>query len=558
MRTKVLRKLGIFILIFLWFVSGWPAIWDNPKVPPGIQRAYAGSVTAATGGSTISADTNTTDGVAVWSSLTGPVIIEAAVGEVGTGTVILSVPSGFVFDTTASSVTLTVTNGTCSGGGAKPIKLGTGAGASTETVTPTTTTITNNIKQSSAVASGCAGTLTYTGIKVRPTAGTPLASGNITKSSSSTSTIIGVTNGSTNFGTLTEVAGSKKKLTITTQPSSTATVNTDFATKPIVELQDGYNNTIATDSATTITEVVVLSTQTCGGTAGSGTLSSTPTSGNAVSSGVMTYTAMQYSVVESIKICFSSASVASALSGAINVINLPIVSTQATTNVKDITATANGTISAINGENTDKQGFVYDNSTKSLPGNVAPGSSGYASYTENTGSVGAVPFTVNLTSLSGGVTYYGRAFAHNSAGYSYGGEVSFTTAVISISITSSGTISYGLVAPSASKDTTSGGTQSAQNGSTIAENFNIKTSNATGGTQWTIGSSAGANIFVHEFSTNGGGAWTKFTAADSYQTLATGVAASGTQNFDLRITAPSSTTDYQQKSITITIQAVGQ
>ncbi len=73
---------------------------------------------------------------------------------------------------------------------------------------------------------------------------------------------------------------------------------------------------------------------------------------------------------------------------------------------------------------------------------------------------------------------------------------------------------------------------------------------------WTLGSSAGENIFVHEFSINGGGAWTKFTTADSYQTLATGIGVSSPQNFDLRITAPNPSSDAIQKSITITIQAV--
>lgn len=245
----------------------------------------------------------------------------------------------------------------------------------------------------------------------------------------------------------------------------------------------------------------------------------------------------------------------------VSYLNLPTVTTQAATNVSATTATANGDLTNSGGENNDKEGFVYDTASKSLPGNVAPASSGYANSAENTGSFAAGPFTVSLINLTSGVTYYGRAYSHNSVGYSYGGEVSFTPVIVAISITTDGAVSYGLLPAGNNKDTTAAqlnDTQTGRNDGTGTETFNIKTSNATGGTQWTLGSSAGSDIFVHEFSTNGGGVWTKFTTPDSYQTLATGIAASGTQNFDLRVTVPTVTTDYQQKSITVTVQAVAQ
>ncbi len=105
----------------------------------------------------------------------------------------------------------------------------------------------------------------------------------------------------------------------------------------------------------------------------------------------------------------------------------PTVTTQAASSVQATTATGNGNITDTGGENCDKRGFVYGTSSHSLPGNVAPASSGYASYAEDTGSFVAGAFTKGLTSLSTGTTYYARAYAHNSAGYSYGGEVSFLT-----------------------------------------------------------------------------------------------------------------------------------
>lgn len=134
-----------------------------------------------------------------------------------------------------------------------------------------------------------------------------------------------------------------------------------------------------------------------------------------------------------------------------------------------------------------------------------------------------------------------------------------TAAVISVTITTDGIVAYSILPAGTSKDTTSSGlndTQTTKNDGTVAEDFNIKTSNATSGVQWILGSSAGTNIFVHEFSTDSGGAWTKFSAADTYQTLTTNIATNGTKNVDFRITVPSTSSDYQQKNITVTIQAV--
>jgi hypothetical protein len=129
--------------------------------------------------------------------------------------------------------------------------------------------------------------------------------------------------------------------------------------------------------------------------------------------------------------------------------------------------------------------------------------------------------------------------------------------VYSISITSSGTISYGYVALNTSTSTVGNGyTQTVQNDGNTSEKLNVKSSNATGGTSWTLSGSTGSNQFTHEFSTTTGSVWTNMTDADTYVTATPSVAQSGNVNFDFRLTTPSSSTDYQQKSITITIQAV--
>jgi hypothetical protein len=169
------------------------------------------------------------------------------------------------------------------------------------------------------------------------------------------------------------------------------------------------------------------------------------------------------------------------------------------------------------------------------------------------------------SSLTGGTAYHYKMFAQDSNGnYSQtgvipsGSPVTPTALVISVTVTD-GTVAYGVLSPSGSSNTTSGGlndTQVALNNGTVAEDFTIKTSVATGGTGWTLGSAIGSNIFVHEFSTNSGSNWTKFITADSYQTLVDNVDVNSSQNFDLRLTAPSSSTDAVQKTITITVQAV--
>src|SRR6185369_3654451 len=55
------------------------------------------SITPASGGGAIPASTAS----GTWTALTGPVIVETIVGDINVGTLILTAPSGFVFDTNA-------------------------------------------------------------------------------------------------------------------------------------------------------------------------------------------------------------------------------------------------------------------------------------------------------------------------------------------------------------------------------------------------------------------------------------------------------------------------
>jgi len=104
------------------------------------------------------------------------------------------------------------------------------------------------------------------------------------------------------------------------------------------------------------------------------------------------------------------------------------VTTDPATGIEAAAATGNGNITDNGGEDCDKRGFVYDTSPHGDPGDTAPADSEYSNYVEETDSFGTGAFTGALTGLEPKTTYYLRAYAHNSAGYSYGnGEGEFTT-----------------------------------------------------------------------------------------------------------------------------------
>jgi C1A family cysteine protease len=129
--------------------------------------------------------------------------------------------------------------------------------------------------------------------------------------------------------------------------------------------------------------------------------------------------------------------------------------------------------------------------------------------------------------------------------------------VVSVVVTPA-SIAYGTVALGTSKNTTLGQHLTVTNNGTVAENFKIKSSNATrdGGTTWALGATPGNNTFTHAFSTNGGGSWPLMGVADNYYPLASNISPNGTQTFDLQIGMPASTNDYAQHTIIITILAV--
>jgi MBG domain (YGX type)/Bacterial Ig domain len=156
------------------------------------------SVAPATGGSAILDNTAASGGTGAYTRLTGPALTENGKGTFQTGSIILTAPSGFEFDTTTSSVTATVTGGNLT---VRPASSG--HGSSQTQVTPTTSTITIWVANKSTDS---ASTITWSGIRVRPTRQAPLASGNITASGTSEALFTYAAGSSDlNYGPLTEV-----------------------------------------------------------------------------------------------------------------------------------------------------------------------------------------------------------------------------------------------------------------------------------------------------------------------------------------------------------------
>lgn len=128
-----------------------------------------------------------------------------------------------------------------------------------------------------------------------------------------------------------------------------------------------------------------------------------------------------------------------------------------------------------------------------------------------------------------------------------------TATSLSVSV-SDGTIAFGSVALNTA--TSTAGTAQTQTVSNDGSNavLNVKSSDATNGTTWTLGTNPGSDIFKLEVSTTSGATYGVLTATDVYLTASSSFASLGSQPTDFRFTTPTVSTDFVQKSLTITVQ----
>ncbi len=256
---------------------------------PGAQPVAAATLTQATGGSQISADTAAGGGNGAYSPLAGPTISEAAGGEIGMGTLTLTLPAGFAWNTAAGSVA--ATGSSCAG----MTLSGIGYAAQVATVT---------IQARSTGPCSIA----FSGLGVRPTAGTPRASGSLSRGGSAS--IPGVVAGAS-LGSLAVVPGAPSGVGFLAAPGS-AVGGAAFATQPMLAIRDQFGSTVTSSTA-----VVSLA---LGSNPGTATLTCTGGPTKTAVAGVATFAGCALDRIGAgYTLVASSAGIASATSPAFNV-----------------------------------------------------------------------------------------------------------------------------------------------------------------------------------------------------------------------------------------------
>ncbi|MCL4415127.1 MAG: hypothetical protein M1365_00275 [Actinobacteria bacterium] len=197
--------------------------------------------------------------------------------------------------------------------------------------------------------------------------------------------------------------------------------------------------------------------------------------------------------------------------------------------------------------------FYYDTNNSGLDGTAISGAC--ATAAEGSGAT----CSWDTTGVTPG-SYYVYGITNDGvnpqvSAYS-SGQITINPAV-SISITSDGSVGFGLTPLNTAKDTTSGGINDPETISIDSgpANLDVKsTLFSQGGNTWSLGSSNGSNQVKWEFSKDGS-IWNTFAAVDTNYTFDTNVAQGQTRNLYLRLTTPTSTGSYDQFSATITITA---
>lgn len=227
----------------------------------------------------------------------------------------------------------------------------------------------------------------------------------------------------TESGIITVVASTATQIAVNAGNNQSATVSTSVSTAPSVIVKDVGNNPISgvsvtfavttgggsitgSSQSTDSNGVATVGSWTLGGTAGSNTLTATA---SGLTGSPVTFTA-------------TGNAASGGGGGGGTSYSLPTVTTQLPSEI----ATGNGNIISTGGLNIEKRGFAYSTSSRTDPGSVAPESSGYVSFVGDTGSFQTGAFAKILSGIISDTTYFVRAYAYNTRGYSYGNEVSFT------------------------------------------------------------------------------------------------------------------------------------
>ena len=190
---------------------------------------------------------------------------------------------------------------------------------------------------------------------------------------------------------------------------------------------------------------------------------------------------------------------------ATNPVELATLSTTTVSSITETTAVSGGNITNNGGATVTSRGVCWSTSSNPTPAdNSSVNGSG-------TGS-----FTSNLSGLTGGTTYYVRAYAINSLGTAYGNEVSFTTttpiqlATLSTttvsSITETTAVSGGNITNNGGATVTSRGVcWGTSSNPTPADNSSVNGSGTGSFTSNLSGLTGGTTYYVRAYATNSAG-----------------------------------------------------
>ena len=161
--------------------------------------------------------------------------------------------------------------------------------------------------------------------------------------------------------------------------------------------------------------------------------------------------------------------------------------------------------------------------------------------------------------LVGGLVFVALAIFWGYSAQAQTDTIAATVTATNLAVSvSDGSIAFGSVALNTATTTASNSdTQTVTNDGSNAV-INVKSGNATGGTTWTLGTSPGSDIFKLEVSTTTGSTYMTFQATDTYLTASSSSVSLTSGAFDFRFTTPTASTDFVQKSLTITVQVTTQ
>ena len=198
-------------------------------------------------------------------------------------------------------------------------------------------------------------------------------------------------------------------------------------------------------------------------------------------------------------------------------INPPTLTTAAVTTITQTTATSGGNVTSNGGATVTARGVCW---------NITPAPVITNNHTSD--GTGSGSFVSNITGLTAGTLYYARAYATNSAGTSYGNELSFTT----LPNINPPTLTTAAVTTIAQTTATSGGNIASDGGATVTARgvcwstspapvtTNNHTSDGTGSGSFVssiTGLTAGTLYYVRAYATNSAG--TSYGNEVSFTTL---------------------------------------